>query len=57
MLAVADSVEELYRESQQLVFYTSMLLRYCLVNPVLQVASLKASADQSETVHLAASVE
>jgi hypothetical protein len=57
VLAVADSVEELYRESQQLVFYTSMLLRYCLVNPVLQVASLKASADQSETVHLAASVE
>ena len=53
MLAVADSVEELYRESQQLVFYTSPLLRYFLITPVLQVAFLKASADQSETVPLA----
>lgn len=57
VLAVADSVEELYRESQQLVFYTSLLLRYFLVNPVLQVAFLKDSADQSETVHFAVSVE
>jgi hypothetical protein len=53
VLAVADSVEELYRESQQLVIYKSPLLRYFLITPVLQVAFLKASADQSETVPLA----